>query len=199
MRILKQAADISDYLVKVGDSVVADFIENALDQLNLSEKFSSLEKQYIAIRVMNHLYHNNKELYNFFSQKKSNEVSATFDVIYGPKLDETIDSIRYQFLFDSKSNSWQVQRFAAGLSKAEFITDWYVVKSMEKILANIKPETLNPFLKNVLNYCLQNYEKGYQKTQQKNLIKQIVTNQNEELISLIKLSCDEVYSKFRPR
>ncbi len=191
--ILKQTADISDYLKKVGDSIVVEFIDELLDQLNLNEKFSSLEKQYIAIRVMNHLYHNNKELYEFFSQKKSDKQTSTFDVIYGQKSNETIDSIRYQFLFDSQNNTWQVQRFAAGLSKAEVITDWYVLQTMEKVLANIKPETLNPFLKNALNSCLEIYEKDYQRNQKKTLIKQIVTNQGKELIPLIKLSSDQVF------
>ncbi|MBA3537120.1 MAG: hypothetical protein H0T84_11005, partial [Tatlockia sp.] len=189
---LRQAADISDYFVEVGDSVVIDFIDNASSQLDLSEKLSSLDIKFIAIRLMGHLYHNNKELYDFFSQKKSNKVSSTFDVVYDPHFDK-VETIKYQFLFDSQNNSWQVQRFSPELPKGEIITDWYALKTIEIVLANIRPETLNPFLKNALHFSLQTLEDSYQRQQQDNQIEQSHTNQGIELIPLIKKFCDEEF------
>jgi hypothetical protein len=191
--ILRQLADISDYFAEVGDSVVVDFVDKAIGQLDLSKKITPLEIKFIAIQLMAHLYHNNKDLYEFFSQKKSNsnKVSSTVDVIYEPKFDEKTASSRYQFSFDSQNNTWQVQRFAPELSEAEIITDWYVLKTMEIVLANIRPETLNPFLKNALNSCLENYENSHQRKKQAKLIKQTFTNQAKELTPLIKQFCDD--------
>ncbi|MBA2650728.1 MAG: hypothetical protein H0U73_00450 [Tatlockia sp.] len=190
--ILKQSADISNYFDVLGNLGVIDFTKYVLRKMDLSEKLSSLETQFLTIHLMNHFFHNNKDLYEVLSLKKSNENCSTFDVVYEPKIYQKIDQVRYQFLFDLQNNSWKLHRFAPGNSEPEIITDDYVKRDMSIVLANIQPETLNPFLKKKLYSSLEIYENRYFQNQQKTLIKEVFKNKAQELIPLIKQFVEEI-------
>lgn len=168
--ILKQVASISDYLDQIAECVVWDFIEYVLkkkaDELSISEQ-DYLQKTLLALHLMHYLYQSNKELYEVFSQLKSDSNKTNFDVVFEQKNDEKIEKITYQFLFDPQKNVWLLKQYFPGVPEGKMVEDRYVLGCVEDSLRHMTPTTLNPFIKkslfSPLQYCTERHEEKQRK------------------------------------
>ncbi|MBA2711355.1 MAG: hypothetical protein H0U57_12285 [Tatlockia sp.] len=190
--ILKQVAELSDYLDELSGSVAVKFIDYVMDhKINPSDsqETSPLLNYLIAAQLMYTLYESNQDLYNLFSQPVENMSRLPFDVSYEPHLNPERDKVIYQFQFNPQKGSWDLYRFLPGNSEGEIINtekNYVISKQMKTWLNGITPETLNPFIQKCLFKTIESTENYKQKKEQKKLLKKTFDLHINELSSKIE-------------